>query len=293
MSGFPPVRGVRATAQGSFPGELDVRAAGLLGQMMAMEQRHILHIVGGESRSRAEQARTAFALGHHAEIYSDLIELFERPPAEGIILLHQRALVAPFGNLLELLGERGAWVPVIVCDEEPNVEQVVAAIKGGALDYMTLPLDPGRLARSLSRVLEEADAHGLARRRLAEARRRVLALSKREREVLELLAIGGSNKLIARDLGISPRTVEIHRSNMMTKLAAGHSSEAVRIWLESELEPTVSPSDERWLEEGREGGAKPDFVRLIRERMGQVGEDTLGNDVTAPERPATRRARSR
>jgi FixJ family two-component response regulator len=234
-----------------------------------MEQRLMLHIVDGDSRSRAEQARTAFALGHHAEVYSDLSELLDRPPGEGIILLRQRAMEVSLGELFERLGEHGIWLPVIVCAEDPALELVVGAIKSGALDYLLLPLETGRLARSLARVALEAEAHGRARRRLAEARRKVAQLSKREREVLELLSLGSSNKIIARELSISPRTVEIHRANMMTKLQAGHSAEAVRVWLQSGLEVRTTPPT-------REPDTKPDlslnsdFARMVRERVPTV-----------------------
>src|SRR6478735_11022490 len=134
-------------------------------------ERTVLHIIGGESRSRAEQARTAFALGHHAEVYSELAELLERPPGEGIILLRERATDAALGELFESLGHKGIWLPLIVCSEEPQLERVVGAIKSGALDYLQLPLETGRLARSLARVAVEAEAHGRARRRVTEARR--------------------------------------------------------------------------------------------------------------------------
>ena len=71
-------------------------------------------------------------------------------------------------------------------------------------------------------------------------------LSRREREVLELLSAGCSNKEIARTLAISPRTVEIHRGNMMTKLHAGHAADAVRLWLDAQQEvPAVAHEDLR------------------------------------------------
>jgi two-component system response regulator FixJ len=208
----------------------------LLSILPGMEQRIALHIVDNDSRSRAEQARIAFALGHHAEVYSDLGELFERPPHVGVILLRQRAMDVSLDELFGRLGEEGMWLPLVVCSDDPRTERVVEAIKSGALDYLQLPLEAGRLARSLARVIAEADEHGRARRGLAEARRRIALLSKRERQVLEWLSRGSSNKVIARELAISPRTVEIHRANMMTKLQAGHAAEAVRVWLQSGLE---------------------------------------------------------
>lgn len=246
-----------------------------------MEQHRLaLHIVDSDSRSRAEQARTAFALGHHAEVYSDVGELLDRSLAGGVILLRQRALDGTLGELFERLGRRGVWVPLIVCAEEPQIEQVVSAIKDGALDYLQLPLEAGRLARSLARVAAEAEADGLARRRQAEARRRIALLSKREREVLELLSLGTSNKLIARELSISPRTVEIHRSNMMTKLRAGHSAEAVRLWLQSGLESTIVELP-RESEPDADLSFYPDFQRAVRDRLAGAAEEAeLENDVT-------------
>jgi two-component system response regulator FixJ len=260
----------------------------------SMEQRHILHVVDDDSRSRAEQARTAFALGHHAEVYSDVAELLERPPFDGIILLRQRTMSVSVAELIERLGERGVWLPLIVCAYEPQIESVVAAIKSGALDYLQLPLETGRLARSLARVVAEADAHGRARRRLAEARRRVSLLSKREREVLELLSLGSSNKIIARELSISPRTVEIHRANMMTKLRAGHAAEAVRLWLQSGLEAEVPDAARDYPPfEDRGLGVHPDIVRMVRERMTDILQDDEGHAAGEPSEERPRRAGTR
>lgn len=256
-----------------------------------MEHRLILHIVDGDSRSRAEQARTAFALGHHAEVYSDLTELLDRLPRSGIILLRQRALDRSLDDLFERLGEHGVWLPVIMCSEEPQIDRVVNAIRNGALDYLQLPLETGRLARSLARVAAEADSQGRARLRTASARRRVTALSKREREVLELLSLGSSNKLIARELEISPRTVEIHRANMMNKLRANHAAEAVRLWLQSGLETRVPVP----LREPEQDQPYPDIGRMVRQRHPEyVDEDREDAGPTAGEgKPRSRRARSR
>jgi len=249
-----------------------------------MEHPITLHIVDSDGRSRAEQARTAFALGHHAEVYADLAELFGRMPTCGIMLLRERSMNLSVGELFDRFGELGVWVPLIVCAENPQIEHVVNAIKDGALDYLQLPLEAGRLARSLARVAAEADEQGLARRRLAEARRRIGLLSRREREVLELLSLGFSNKLIARQLTISPRTVEIHRSNMMMKLRAGHAAEAVRLWLESELEARIPESRPEYeLEAGRGLSLSPDLAGMfwgrapaVVEGEGKAGRDTRG-----------------
>jgi FixJ family two-component response regulator len=208
-------------------------------------ERTTLHIVCGDSRSRAEQARIAFALGHHAEIYGELDELLDQPPHDGIVIATDTGDPGMAAELIRRLGERGVWLPVMFTAHEPKTEQVVAAIKAGVLDYLLLPLEMGSFARRLHAILAEADQHAERRRREVEARLAISLLSRREREVLELLSAGCSNKEIARRLDISPRTVEIHRGNMMTKLDARHAADAVRLWIDAQLDiPTLLPDEE-------------------------------------------------
>lgn len=201
-----------------------------------MKHRLTLHIVDSDSRARAEGARAAFALGHHAEVYADLSELVQHPPREGIILARESAAAGGAVGLLADLSRAGIWLPLIMVAEQPEVCNVVAAIKAGALEYLELPLESDRLASVLGKVAREARAHADARSKMFDARSRVQQLSPREREVLDRLADGCSNKAIARDLDISPRTVEIHRANMMEKLGAHHPADAVRLRLEAQLE---------------------------------------------------------
>lgn len=195
-----------------------------------MEQRHTLHIIDCSSRMRAELARTGFAMGHHCEIYGSLDELLAGPPDAGTILIGSDAAA----DAVAKMAARGRWLPVVAFDRNPAPERVVAAMRAGVLDFLALPLDSAALAASLQRIEQEVAAHGAARRRALAAWQRMSDLSPREREVLEWLARGCSNKVIARELTISPRTVEIHRANMMTKLGARHAAEAIRLRLEAE-----------------------------------------------------------
>ncbi|MEO5706509.1 MAG: LuxR C-terminal-related transcriptional regulator [Alteraurantiacibacter sp.] len=201
-----------------------------------MEQRLKLHITGGDSRLRAEHSRLAFELGHHAEVYSDLAELIDSHPRDGVIIACQNVLVGGVDRLLDRLGEAGIWLSVIAASNDPDVDDVVQAIRAGALDYLRLPLTREEFARMAAHVASDGGRHGEARRRLIEARQRLGMLSRREREVLDWLSEGCSNKAIARALEISPRTVEIHRANMMDKLGATHAADAVRLRLEARIE---------------------------------------------------------
>jgi FixJ family two-component response regulator len=250
-----------------------------------MTQRLVIHIVDGEMRSRAEQARTVFALGHHAEVYDTLDELLTRPPEGGVLMVRQGALEHDLATLFDRLGDHGLWLPVVICALEPRLYRVVRAVKQGALDYLQLPLDPTRLAESLAAVTREARAHGAARRRLNYARGRVKMLSKREREVLEWLADGSSNKVIARELEISPRTVEIHRANMMGKIGARHAAEAVRLWLESGLDSTIATVRDR------DGGAGSELVGGV-ETIARIARQGR-NEEESERADGVRRARPR
>jgi two-component system response regulator FixJ len=207
-------------------------------------ERTVLHIVCGDSRSRAEQARIVFALGHHAEVYGELDELLARAPHDGIVIAADTGEPGMAAELVHRLGERGVWLPVVLTAHEPKTEQVVAGIRAGAIDYLLLPFEMGTFARRLHSILAEAGQHAERRRREVEAQLAISLLSRREHEVLELLSAGCSNKEIARRLEISPRTVEIHRGNMMTKLGAGHAADAVRMWIDAQLDIPALPPDE-------------------------------------------------
>lgn len=201
-----------------------------------MTRKAILHFIDSSSRTRAELARIGFDLGHHAEVYADISDLTVHPPREGIIIARDDAEAGGIAVILDRLSRLGIWLPLIAVDETPRPGRIVEAIKGGALDYMALPLNDEKFSRCLMRIEGEAELFGEARKRMIEARNRISNLSRREREVLEWLAEGSSNKVIARQLEISPRTVEIHRANMMSKLGARHAAEAVRLKLEAQMD---------------------------------------------------------
>ena len=202
----------------------------------ASSPRTTIHFIGGTARFRAEGARAAFDLGHHAEVYEHVEEILDRPPHEGIVFAWDGEGEADVSSTLAALGEAGIWLPLVAVQAEPETGFVVRAIKAGAIDYLALPLDPERLGALIEAAAGEIETHADARRRMLAARGRMEGLSPREREVLDRVAEGNSNKAIAQSLHISPRTVEIHRASMMRKLGARHAAEAVRVRLEAGLE---------------------------------------------------------
>ena len=134
-------------------------------------------------------------------------------------------------ELLRRLRENGIDIPVIVITGHGDIPLAVEAMKYGASDFFEKPYDDEALLTAVRAALnrQEGAAHKLAER--AALNERLATLSNRERQVLEGLVAGKPNKIIAFDYDISPRTVEIYRANVMTKMQAASLSELVRMAL--------------------------------------------------------------
>jgi two-component system, LuxR family, response regulator FixJ len=134
-------------------------------------------------------------------------------------------------DLLRRLRELKRGIPVIVITGHGDVALAVEAMKIGAADFLEKPFDDEAL---LASVRSAINSHGREQQRhneRGEVEGRLATLSKRERDVLDGLVAGLANKQIAFELGISPRTIEIYRANLMTKMQAASLSDLVRMAL--------------------------------------------------------------
>jgi two-component system response regulator FixJ len=132
---------------------------------------------------------------------------------------------------LQRLRERGVGLPVIVMTGHADVPLAVEAMKAGAVDFIEKPFDDDGFLAAVRAALARQQTSAQRDAQTGEFRHRIDTLSERERQVLEGLVAGKANKVIAYDLGISPRTVEIYRANVMTKMHAKSLSELVRMAL--------------------------------------------------------------
>ncbi|AGB44916.1 response regulator [Mesorhizobium australicum WSM2073] len=134
-------------------------------------------------------------------------------------------------ELLRELKTRGYKLPVIIMTGHADVALAVQAMKEGAADFIEKPFDDEVLIEAIRSALDNRSQVNATHPQSADIQRRLSTLSERERQVLEGLLSGMPNKTIAYDLGISPRTVEIHRANVMSKMGAGSLSHLVRMAL--------------------------------------------------------------
>ena len=134
-------------------------------------------------------------------------------------------------ELLRHLRRAGDLLPAIMITGNGDVSMAVEAMKAGAIDFIEKPFDDDELISSINAALDYYDNVASREMEVSVIQSRLRALSPREREVLDGLVTGHPNKTIAYDLQLSPRTVEVHRANVMTKMQAGSLSDLVRMVL--------------------------------------------------------------
>jgi two-component system, LuxR family, response regulator FixJ len=141
---------------------------------------------------------------------------FHMPGANGLDVLHS-------------LGGSGPKFAAVILTGVGNVPLAVQAMKAGAVDFVEKPYEAEMLLETIDLAFSRLERDGAAAQRVEAAQRKIAALSPRERDVLMGLIDGRANKVIAFELDISPRTVEIYRANLMTKLGVRSLPEALRI----------------------------------------------------------------
>ncbi|WP_323982082.1 response regulator transcription factor [Novosphingobium aureum] len=192
-----------------------------------------LILIDNDLRRRASISHALSSADMHVEPFENIAELSMAWPRSGIILIQDEA--GAIDELIDNMARHGEWFPIIAFSENPDAQRIVKAILDGAIDYIAWPITAIELNGTLERAMARAECLGNAKLREVMARARIDRLTRREREVLGGVASGLSNRLIGEKLSISPRTVEIHRANMLNKLGANHTSDAIRIAIEAAL----------------------------------------------------------
>ncbi len=173
--------------------------------------------------------------GFETRIYASALDFLRAiaPNATGCVITDVSMPGMTGVDLLTYIKERGLDLPVIVLTGQADVPLAVHAMKQGAVDFMEKPFTGDVLVASVRKALTRCNTRPEKDANLLDVQSRLATLSAREKEVLDYLVVGRPNKIIAQELGISIRTVEVHRANLMRKSRANSLSELVRMSLVS------------------------------------------------------------
>lgn len=195
-----------------------------------------VHVIDDDEVIREMLLALLSAAGHRVHVYEAAQAFLDRLPelSSGCVITDVQM---PDITGIELLGRmqsRLAEFPIIVLTGNADVPLAVAALKSGASDFIEKPFDSVDVLKAVGSAVERLSRASEQEGRQADYAQRIAGLTARERDVLRGLVAGSSNKTIARELDISPRTVENYRANLMMKMHASSLSELVRMALLTE-----------------------------------------------------------
>jgi two-component system response regulator FixJ len=195
-----------------------------------MPAERTVHVVDDDAAIRRSLEQLLDAAGFHVVSYDTPLAFLDVALGllPGCVLLDIKMPEMDGLELQALLLKGNIPWPVIVMSGHGDVQSAVRAMKAGAVDFLEKPYSDELLLDAIESALAGVDRANIDRE-AAEATQRIATLSPREREVLDALVAGRPNKVIAFDLGISVRTVEVHRARMMERLGVRQLAEAVRL----------------------------------------------------------------
>jgi two-component system, LuxR family, response regulator FixJ len=195
--------------------------------------RPSIYVVDDDDSMRQAVALLLRTVGYNPEGFakpSDFLSKFD-PNLHGCLVLDIRMPEMSGLEVQQQLNRSGAILPVIFITGHGDIPMAVQAMKDGAFDFLTKPFRDQDLLDRINNALKQDAENRAAIDKHAELRRRAETLTSREREVLDLIVEGKANKVVAIDLGLSERTIEIHRANVMEKMGARSVAHLVKMHL--------------------------------------------------------------
>jgi FixJ family two-component response regulator len=196
-------------------------------------KKPLIMVVDDDSGVRNAMRILLKSVGMESALYAsaqDFLAAYQ-PSQPGCLVLDIRMPGMSGLELQQQLNLRGAVLPVIFMTGHGDIPMAVEAMQHGAFDFLQKPFRDQELLDRVQRALARDAENRVRLRHTDKIRERLATLSPREREVLDLVTQGKANKMVAGDLGVSQRTVEIHRAHVMQKMEAGSLAELVRMMM--------------------------------------------------------------
>lgn len=196
-----------------------------------MANEPVVHVIDDDDAARHALEFLIDCAGFPVRAHVSAVEFLKIVPAmeHGVIITDVRMPQMSGVELIERLKALGVADPVIVITGHADVPLAIQAMKAGVADFIEKPFSDDTILDAVRAALARADDRDQIRVERDQILARIETLSQREREVLDGLVEGHANKVIAYDLAISARTVEVYRANVMTKMQAGSLSQLVRM----------------------------------------------------------------
>jgi len=196
-----------------------------------MTKQPLIHLVDDDDAIRHSASFMLRHAGFRVETHVDGVAFLDgiEDAEHGCVLLDVQMPVMDGLAVQDVLNEKGISMPVIVLTGHGDINVAVRAMKAGAVDFVEKPYEKTILLSALNKAFKDIESRSPREKLEAEASSRLSNLTPREMDILTGLVEGLTNKGVAKKLNISPRTVEIHRANMMDKLQVNSLSEALRL----------------------------------------------------------------
>ena len=202
-----------------------------------MTTNGIVYVIDDDEAMRDSLNFLLDSSGYSVTLFGDAQRFLDALPglAFGCVLSDVRMPGIDGIELLKLMKAQHSPFPILIMTGHGDVPLAVEAMKLGAVDFLEKPFEDDRLVSMIESAIQQAEPAAKNEAISQDIAARVASLSPRERQVMEGLVAGLSNKLIAREYDISPRTIEVYRANVMTKMQAGSLSELVRLAMRAGL----------------------------------------------------------
>jgi two-component system response regulator FixJ len=198
-----------------------------------MDSKGQVLVVDDEPKSRQLVCRILESEGYATRQHAAAAELLHDPERDQVdcILLDLHIAGTSDRAIHRWLHERGSRPAVVFMSGENTVHDVVEGLGRGTLDFVEKPIRPARLLEVVGRAVQECKTRAIAAKYSDEVRRRIVSLTDREREVCAQIVTGSMSKEIAKELNVSPRTVEHYRRNVLRKMGAANAADLTRMLL--------------------------------------------------------------
>jgi two-component system, LuxR family, response regulator FixJ len=202
----------------------------------------LVHVVDDDSAVRDSLNGLLRASGYNVRPHHCAASFFSAfdPEDTGCVLVDMKMPDATGAEVQDRIARIEDSIPVIIITGHANIRMAVSAMKRGAVEFLEKPVDPQILLDHVDKAIKRREYELCQREKAEEVQAKFGVLTPRERDVLKHLLVGRPNKIIARELGLSPRTVEIHRARVMEKTGAGSLPRLVRMALAAGLDPEAT-----------------------------------------------------